>query len=395
MKRILIFSLAYFPYVGGAEVAIKEITARLPGEFEFDLITLRFDSSLPRREKIGNVNVYRVGPSVRNPSAESLLKFPLYLLKVVYPFLAYWMAKKLDKKNRYDAMWAMMSYMGFPAGLFRRYARKIPYLLTLQEGDTIGHIRDRARIKIVGTWYRNIFRDAAAVQAISHFLADYAHSMGATAPVEVIPNGVDVSLFSRIQPDDILEDLRRKWNVRKSERYIITTSRLTEKNGIGDLIAALQFLPEDVKLLIAGTGPLEESLRHEGKSVGNGDRVQFLGQIPYEKIPQHLAISDVFCRPSLSEGLGNSFIEAMAAGIPVVATPVGGIPDFLTDGETGLFCKPSDPRDIAEKILRLLKDQELRRKVIEGGRELAKLYDWNSVAEKMGNVLQKISESVE
>jgi glycosyltransferase involved in cell wall biosynthesis len=347
MKRIAIFSLAYFPYVGGAEVAVKEITDRIPpGDFAFDVITLRFDRTLPRIEKFGNVTIHRVGPSVKNPSADSLRRFPLYLLKVAYPILAYRKARSLDKRNPYDALWAMMTYMGFPALFFRSRVRKIPFLLTLQEGDTLGHVRDRARIRAVGGFYKKVFQEAGAVQAISNYLADYARSMGAKVPVELVPNGVDVSLFSRIPDDEILEDIRRKFNMRKNERYIITTSRLTEKNGVGDLIASLQFLPEDVKLLVLGTGPLETDLRREAKSIAGesgGERVQFLGQVPYGEISNYLFISDVFCRPSLSEGFGSSFIEAMAAGIPVVATPVGGIPDFLRDGETGLFCEPENP----------------------------------------------------
>ncbi len=389
-KRILIFSLAYHPYVGGAEVAIQKITDRLSSEFDFDLITLQFDSTLPRVERIGAVNVYRVGPAKQKPDPEALRHFPLYLTKVIYPVLAYRKARKLDKARPYDAIWSMMSYMGFPALFFRSRFRKIPYLLTLQEGDTVGHIRDRARIKTVGGLYRRVFREAGAIQVISHFLGEFAKSMGGTAPIEIVPNGVDVDLFSRTQDDDILEDLRRTLTVRKNERYVITTSRLTEKNGVADLIASLQYLPEDVKLLILGAGPLEDNLRAQAKMQSVHERVQFLGHIPYEELPRYLAISDVFCRPSLSEGFGNSFIEAMAAGIPVVATNVGGIPDFLRDGETGLFCETRAPHSIAEKILVLLNDRVLREHIIKGGRELAQNYDWSSIAGQMKRIFNAL-----
>jgi glycosyltransferase involved in cell wall biosynthesis len=94
-----------------------------------------------------------------------------------------------------------------------------------------------------------------------------------------------------------------------------------------------------------------------------------------------LKISDVFVRPSLSEGLGNAFLEAMAASIPVIGTPVGGIPDFLKDEETGLFCEVGNPEDIAQKIEKLVFDDSLRKRIIENGLELVKeKYDWGFIA---------------
>ena len=108
----------------------------------------------------------------------------------------------------------------------------------------------------------------------------------------------------------------------------------------------------------------------------------FLGFIPYDKLPLYLKASDIFIRPSRSEGLGNSFIEAMSAGVPVIATPVGGIPDFLTDGETGLFCDPENPADIAEKIKLILDDDNLRKNIVKKARELVEeKYDWNKIVE--------------
>ena len=82
--------------------------------------------------------------------------------------------------------------------------------------------------------------------------------------------------------------------------------------------------------------------------------------------------------------MGNSFIEAMAAGLPIIATPVGGIPDFLKDGETGLFCKVKDPKSIAEQVERLMNDDILRQKLKENGQKLVReKYDWNLIAKEM------------
>ncbi|MBX4206384.1 glycosyltransferase family 4 protein [Candidatus Parcubacteria bacterium] len=101
-------------------------------------------------------------------------------------------------------------------------------------------------------------------------------------------------------------------------------------------------------------------------------------------MPQRLREADIFVRPSLSEGQGISFIEAMAAGLPVVATPVGGITDFLKDGGTGLFAKPGDPASIAEAVKRLIGDSALREKVRKNALELVReKYDWSLIAGEM------------
>ncbi|MEK9184789.1 MAG: glycosyltransferase family 4 protein [Patescibacteria group bacterium] len=376
MKRILIFSLAYYPkFVGGAEIAIKEITDRLGNDFEFDMITLKFYSKSPRTEKIGNVNVYRVGFGTEK-----------YFNKIFYVFLAFIKACSLNNKNNYNFSWAMMSYMGFPA-LFLKWVKKTPFILTLQEGDSIEHIKNRWRIKTVYFLYKKVFKNAMIIQTISNYLADFARSMGYKGNIEIIPNGVDVARFMK-RGALIIEN-------GKENTILITTSRLVEKNAVGDIIEALKYLPENVTLVIAGSGPLEKVLKLQVDSYNLQTRVSFLGYVPHKELPKYLHYSDIFIRPSLSEGMGNSFIEAMVAGIPVIATPVGGIIDFIKDGETGLFCEVKNPKSIAQKVEKLIKDKESRDYIIKNAQKLAiEKYDWNLIAKNMKEkVFEKIKSS--
>src|SRR3989338_8239109 len=121
------------------------------------------------------------------------------------------------------------------------------------------------------------------------------------------------------------------------------------------------------------------------------DRVLFLGDIDNDVVPRYLAIADVFVRPSLSEGQGISFLEAMAAGVPIIGTPVGGIVDFLHDGRTGLFCEVNNQESIAHKIKIYLDDQELSAAIKTNARKLVeKNYDWNLIAVKMKNIFEKV-----
>src|SRR3989344_2823 len=372
-KRILIFSIAYYPIVGGAELAVRNITDRLLS-CEFDLISCRFNRHQPRQEKIGNVNVYRVGWGNR-------------IGKYLYPLFAYRLATKLHRQKEYQIVWAIMAaYASGAAMLFLRKFPKVKFLLTLQEGDPVEHIHERV------SWFRGawqkVFRRADHIQAISKFLADWAKQEGATCPVEVVPNGVDLRKYN--------PNLRINPNVPNKSVIIITTSRLVHKNGIDILIRAAAILKTRIpnfqfQIRILGSGADEEKLKSLAKELGVSDRVEFLGHIEPDVLPKYYAEADIFVRPSRSEGLGNSFLEAMAAGLPIIGTRLGGIPDFLSEGETGLFCEVDDADDLAEKIQRLIADEPLRQRLIANGRRLVEeTYDWGKIARQMENIFGRL-----
>lgn len=391
-KKILIFSLVYYPdVVGGAEVAIKEITDCIsPSDIEFDMITLRFDSALPRFERIGNVAVHRIGFSRKHPAIGDLVKFPLTLNKYLFPFLGFLKARSLHSRNHYDGIWAMMAnYAGFAALFFKMCFPRVPYLLTLQEGDPIEYIKHRVRF--VYPLFTRIFLRADLVQTISHYLATFARNMGYAGPLEVVPNAVNVVHFSQEYSMEEIFAVKQKLRKQPSDIFLITTSRLVKKNAVDEVIRALPLLPIRAKFLILGIGPDEASLRALAREVGVEDRVKFLGQISHSEMPKYLKVSDIFIRPSRSEGLGISFLEAMAVGLPVIATPVGGIPDFLFDPEknpdrdsTGLFCAVDSPESIAKQVKRLIADDTLRTRLVVNGKKLVtEKYDWDIIAREM------------
>ena len=354
MSKILIFSLAYFPVEGGAEIAVKQITDRLP-DIEFDLVTKRFDKSHMSFERVGNVNVYRIDSS-----------------KLFFPIKACRFAHKLERDRRYDTAWSIMAAFAGLAGLFFKLRHpSVKFALTLQEGDSLEYIKKR--MGILRPLFRQIFIKADIVTAISNFLADWGRDMGAREVI-VIPNGVDTEKF-KVQSSKLKVD---------DNTILITTSRLIEKNAVGDIIESLKYLPENVSLKILGIGPLESALKLQTVNCKLQTRVQFLGHVDYSEIPSYLHNADIFIRPSLSEGFGNSFIEAMASGLPVIATPVGGIPDFLRHEVTGLFCEPRNPESIAMQVKRLISDETLRTRLVDNAsRMVDDRYGWDLVAREM------------
>jgi glycosyltransferase involved in cell wall biosynthesis len=398
-KRVLIFSFVYYPrFIGGAEVAIKEITDHiLPSDISFDLIALRLDKTLSKTEKIGNVTVHRIGFSSSQKVSADSLPWYLHLNKYLYPFLAAWEGARLHKKIKFDGIWSMMAnYSGFGALFFKLFHSRIPFLLSLQEGDPIDYIKNRTRF--VSPISRRIFTRADSVQTISHYLGGFAKNMGYKGVVHVVPNAVDTKMFSARPIGDESEKLKKKLHKENGEIFLITTSRLVVKNAVDDIIRSLVFLPKNVKFLILGIGYEEVKLKSLVRELRLEDRVIFLGFVPHHEMPKYLHISDIFIRPSISEGFGNSFVEAMAADIPVIATPVGGIVDFLFDPvrnpdrePTGLFCEVKNPESIALQVRRLLENPALRQQIVLSAHKIVfEKYDWSHIASDMKKVFADV-----
>jgi glycosyltransferase involved in cell wall biosynthesis len=376
MKRVLIFSLAYYPHVGGAEVALKEITDRIP-DIEFHLLTLNFGADA-REEKIGTVFVHRIGNSNS------------YLSKILFIPRAARAARAMHRALHFDASWAMMSYMLFPIVLLRWRGVRVPYLLILQEGDPWEHMFGRWFILPFRFLLSIGFKNASAVQAISIHLAHWARNMGYRGEVSVIPNGVDIAHFARVSQSVQHQVL--------DTATLVTTSRLVHKNAIDDVIRALARLPDTISFLIYGIGPDETMLKQLAQDLGVASRVRFAGHIGHDDLPRALAACDIFIRPSRSEGMGNSFIEAMAAGLPVIATQEGGIADFLFDAKrnpdkptTGWAVDKNSPEQIAEVVQDILAHPEQVARVTATAKKLvAEKYDWNLIAREMRSIFDHV-----
>lgn len=375
-KKIIIFSTAYFPLVGGAEVAIKEITDRVK-DYEFVMVTAKIQAGLADREKAGNVEVYRCG--LGKPVDKYLL-----------PFLGAWKAVRLVKQDEVAGIWSMMASFGGFSALFYTWLRpKTKMLLTLQEGDPPEYILKRVRP--FGLVFKQIFTRANQIQAISRFLAQWGKEMGFKGEPVIIPNGVDINRFTQPITPEERQALRKDLGFAEQDVVLVTASRLVIKNATDHLILSLTHLPENYKVLVVGDGEDMPKLKDLVSQNKLDNRVVFLGLRGHAELPRLLQASDIFCRPSLSEGLGNSFLEAMASGIPIIGTSVGGIPDFLTNGETGLFCEPGKPETVATAARRIQEEPGLRHKLIRQGKDLVvNQYDWKKIAERMNEIFSSL-----
>jgi glycosyltransferase involved in cell wall biosynthesis len=214
--------------------------------------------------------------------------------------------------------------------------------------------------------------------------------MGADASrVHVVPCGVDLDVF---RPDGPAEPRTR--NLRR----VVVVSRLVERKGIGNVISAISRVPR-CELIVAG-GPKPERLgddpdvtryRTLASRLGVPDRVHFTGSLPRDRVPALLRSADVVACAPWYEPFGIVPLEAMACGVPLIATAVGGLTDTVVDGVTGFHVPPRRPSEIARKLRWLLRDPELRRRMGAAGVERARSrYGWDIVAEQVLDAYQLV-----
>jgi glycosyltransferase involved in cell wall biosynthesis len=195
----------------------------------------------------------------------------------------------------------------------------------------------------MGAWLRRVARDFDLIIAVSAAVESMLHAMRVTAPVEVIPNGIDLEPFARAaQAGPTQPAARAALGLPPSAFVALYVGRLGPEKNLPLLLEAFQVAhrqaPETV-LAVVGGGPLEADLRRQAGRLGLESAVRFLGRRPNDLIPGVMASTDAFVTASVTEGHPITVIEALAAGLPVVALDVPGIRETVHSGENGLLAQ--------------------------------------------------------
>jgi glycosyltransferase involved in cell wall biosynthesis len=212
--------------------------------------------------------------------------------------------------------------------------------------------------------YRWVCNNAHAFVAVSTDLAQFAAAtLGVKSNrVRIVRNGIDTRAF---EPDTILrEQTRDRLMLQPSELLILSVGELTEVKGHEYLLRAFARMKgqsSNLTLAIAGDGPLRAHLESLASESGIAARVKFLGH--RRDIKALLNAADVFVMPSLSEGLPLAILEAMAIGLPIIATAVGGVPEVIKSGETGWLVQPQQPEALASTLCNVLQNESERRRI--------------------------------
>lgn len=348
--RIVLLSAFLSPYRSGAEAMVEEVSGRLGDRYDITIITSRLSRSLPKHASLTGVRVLRVG-----------IGFPFD--KWLFPFLAPLAARKV----RPEVIHAVLeTFAGLALVFCALVVPAAKRLLTCQSTN---------RRLLLGLMHRRSHR----VSVISSVLKERAVSYGRTDAV-LIPNGVDLSAVQRACAASP-----------KVPGRTLFVGRLRAMKGVDTLLRAFALVPhEHARLLIAGDGEERRTLEKLAGTLSLADRVTFLGRRSHEEVLKEYAQAELFCGLSRSEALGNVFLEAQAAGCAVIATNVGGIPDIVEDGVTGILVSPDDPEAAAEAIKLLLSDSEKRNALAREGEAHARTFDWNDIAPQYAMLYEKL-----
>ncbi|WP_432103073.1 glycosyltransferase family 4 protein [Streptomyces sp. bgisy091] len=233
------------------------------------------------------------------------------------------------------------------------------------------------------------------------YLGEYTRSRiaGALTPAAAdrmvqLPPGVDEKTF---HPGSGGDRVRERLGLR-DRPVVVCVSRLVPRKGQDTLVLAMPAVlarVPDAVLLVVGGGPYAGQLKKLAEETGVSDSVRFTGPVPWAELPAHYGAGDVFAMPCRTrrggldvEGLGIVYLEASATGLPVVAGDSGGAPDAVLDGETGWVVRGGSAEESADRIVTLLGDPELRRRMGEKGREwVEEKWRWDLLAEKLRALL--------
>jgi len=212
---------------------------------------------------------------------------------------------------------------------------------------------------------------------------DYiAFSVSKPDKMVTIHSGVDVTRFMKARVS--IEEKKMSLGLNTKGVVVGTIGWLLPIKGPLYLLKAFEVIWQTnpgIQLVYVGKGDLEEDLRKEAYRIGVSDKVAFLGW--RDDIPEIMQVLDIFVLPSLNEGMGRVLVEAMAAGKPIVASNVGGIPDLVKDGHNGFLVKPGDVGDLSFAIRKLLDDKKMREEMGKKGRAMAKDYSVEKMVDKI------------
>ncbi|HYY10997.1 MAG TPA: glycosyltransferase family 4 protein [Kineosporiaceae bacterium] len=274
----------------------------------------------------------------------------------------------------------------------RRHALPLVVTVHTSVAHTLAvHGARSAVVKAVGGWWERRVEPAAdAVLALTPRLAGVLTEQGVDAGrVHVVPSGVRPQLFDGARPLPPEFAARLAAVPRPRIGYV---GRLHPQKSVDVVVRALPLLDADAHLVVAGEGPDRPKLERLVDELGLRSRVTFLGLVPHDDVPALLREVDVAVLPSRYEELGTAIVEAMACGVPVVASRTGGIPDVVRDGVNGLLAEPGDVPATAAALRRVLADPHLRRRLGECGRRSAQDHRWDVLAERVHDVYTSVLE---
>ncbi|WP_424355699.1 glycosyltransferase family 4 protein [Methanobacterium sp. MBAC-LM] len=333
--------------VGGMEIATYNIAKHLANNgHSIHIITSSYsNSSNENKFVVHSVNM--MGTKIIGPFFDQRKILPVI--------------KEIDPEIIHAQGISTSGISAFTAYLIKK-SLKIPYVVYGRGSDIYPFKAEKILVKA-------ILNNADSVIALTEHMKKEIQKIS-DKEVLVVPNGIDMNRFN---------DSSLTYTELLKGKTIIFIGNLRPEKGLSYLIEAMMYVTKkdmNTQLLIVGEGPQRENLEKLVNKLNINNRVTFSGKVTTDKVPVYLKNSDIFVLPSLQEGFPNVLLEAMASGLPVVATEVCGINEIIEDGKNGFLVKPQNSKEIAEKILLLLNNHNLRKWISKQNIKKASKYSW-------------------
>jgi L-malate glycosyltransferase len=370
--KIAILSVTYPPrWIGGEELATRYIAEGLAARGHEIHVVTSFDKNISHTSTENGVAVHRI--VYKTPRLVSDYHFQARALLALSGI-------------RPDIVVIEMLYICI-CGLLVKKMLEIPYVVC-------GHGSD---VYLPATWDQRLTRKlrAAALET-----ADAITALGPAMQARIrqlwgvkstiIPNGVYPTRFAQLNR----HEARDVVGLKEEGTFIIYVGALRTVKGVEYLLTAMKSITErdpSVRLLIVGEGAERQKLEGLVRNLGLERAVQFTGRVANEDIPYYLSASDLFVLPSLSEGFPITLLEAMASGLPIVATNVGDISTFVENNVNGFLVEPGRASEIAERVLQLLQDRRLNEYMAQNNLTKAKLFSWDVATRKTEALLNELT----
>lgn len=381
--RILLLNYEYPPLGGGAGIASAALAQRLAGRGVIvDVVTSRPARELDHERSEGlscvtagpNLTLFRVWSRRRGVHQAGFIGAGSYLCSAAP------VARRLLRLRRYDIVHI---YFSLPTGALipALPLADIPVVISLRGSDVPGYDERNARLvlahRVLKPLTRWIWRRASRVVPVCDSLGSLARETSPSLQFSVIGNGVDLDLF---RPGTTSQSQSRV----SSPVRCLAVARLIERKGVADLLRAWSQLPRgQYALEIVGEGPQRAALGALATELGIGADVAFVGPLDREALATRCRQSDLFVLAPYEEAFGNVFAEALAAGLPVIGSNIGAIPELVRQGENGILVPPGDVAAIARAVRELGDDPVRRAEIATRNRARAEsMLSWESAADR-------------
>jgi glycosyltransferase involved in cell wall biosynthesis len=370
--RVLVLTTYYHPVLGGVETHARQLVRHLHGAgFDVEIVTKRVGRDDQADGSIDGVAVHRVGPAGQRSARGKWVALPAFLRKI------------LALASRFDVI-VCIDYRGIGVGAVmagRLLGRPVivqgetaGVLAGAVDGSNSGLAPESSIVRLLKAPVRAIYRRADHVVCIGRDLEREAIRAGMPRDrVHYLPHGVDLLRFRPPSPGE-RNRIRAELGWPADLSIVLFVGRLSLEKGAVDLLDAWRLVNRrDAMLVLVGPDmpghPWDAGApgRAYVAAHGLGDRVRFEGAAS-DTTPFYRA-ADIFVQPSHFEAFGLSAIEAMASGLPIVASGVGGLGDFLIDGVNGLLHEPRSSQSLAAALARMLDDAVLRERLAGAGRQ--------------------------